>query len=272
MKARLKIWVIMVLTLAVVVVYATSGVNEIDINGLKLRKLDLSSILNDRQKEANDESEEAMKGFKNGVDTTHQRLMFFGDSMTEGLFYSLDEYCQANGHKLYSATWYSATTESFANSNLLDTYIKKYHPTYFIICLGSNELFVKDLSERKKYIDKILDKIGNRPFVWISPPNWKKDTGMDSVIRKTVGDKHYFNSTRLSLQRNNDHMHPTLEASSEWMDKIAEWISKPSATAHPIIMRHPQIQYRHTFTDYYQTDFNGFSGNDNPERHRRYFK
>lgn len=271
MKGRLKIWIIMALTLAAVIAYAVSDTSEISFNGYKLSKLDISSLVADSTKFAN-EDDGNKAGFVNGVDTTHQVVLFFGDSMTSGLFYRLDDYCQANGHKLYSITWYSATTKSFAESNLLDTYIKRYHPTYYIICLGSNELFVRDLAERKKYIAKILHKIGKRPYVWVSPPNWKKDTGMDSLIMNAVGKSRFFDSSTLTLERSDDHMHPTLNASAVWMDHIAEWLNKKGATAHPILMSRPQQKYKHTFTDYYQTDFMQFIGNDNPERHRRFFK
>lgn len=144
MRARIEIWVIMILTLAATVVYAFSNGGELEIGGFKLRKIDFSGLLNNTTK-GSLKSSESDNTLSNNVDTTRQRILFFGDSMTEGLFYSLDDYCNANGHTLFSITWYSATTESFANSNILDTYIRLYHPTYFIICLGSNELFVRDL-------------------------------------------------------------------------------------------------------------------------------
>ena len=149
MQDRLKIWAILVLTLVAAIIYAVSGSNELTVNGFKFKKLDLSQLMHDTTTVADtpDRDNGASR-----VDTTRQTVLFFGDSMTSGLFYRLDEYCQANGHKLYSITWFSATTQSFAESNLLDTYIQRYHPTFFIICLGSNELFVRDLADRKQYI------------------------------------------------------------------------------------------------------------------------
>ncbi len=271
MRARIEIWGIMILTLAATVVYAFSNGGKLEIGGFKLRKIDFSGLLNNTTKGSLKPSE-SDNTLSNNVDTTRQRILFFGDSMTEGLFYSLDDYCNANGHTLFSITWYSATTESFANSNILDTYIRLYHPTYFIICLGSNELFVRDLPDRKRYIQAILRKLGNRPHVWISPPNWTKDTGMDAIIRQSVGDKRFFNSSTLTLQRSDDHIHPTIEASAQWMKHIADWLQSPGKTAHPIILRRPTKKTKHTFTDYYQTDFKKFEGSDNPERHRHFFR
>ena len=60
----------------------------------------------------------------------------------------------------------------------LDYYLQQVKPTYVVICLCSNELFVRDLDQREEYIKTIISKIGNVPFVWISPPNWKDDTGI----------------------------------------------------------------------------------------------
>ena len=271
MRARFEIWVIMVLTIAATFIYAFSDGSEWEINGFKLRKLNVNGLADSSEKEPQEQPEDN-NSIKNSVDSTRQRIMLFGDSMTEGLFYSLDDYCQENGHTLYSATWYSATTESFAKSNILDTYVRLYHPTYFSICLGSNELFVKDLTERKRYIQDILKKLGNRPYVWISPPNWTKDTGMDSIIRQTVGVKRFFNSSDLTLKRSDDHIHPTVEASAQWMKHIAGWMQSTGKTAHPILMRDPTRSFKHRFTDYYQTDFKEFNGNDNPERHRHFFR
>lgn len=269
MQDRLKIWAILALTLTAAIVYAVSGSNELTVNGFKFKKLDLSQLMRDTTTDAGVPDSDASVS---RVDSSRQTFLFFGDSMTSGLFYRLDEYCQANGHKLYSITWFSATTQSFAESNLLDTYIQRYHPTFFIICLGSNELFVRDLADRKQYISGILRKIGHKPYVWISPPNWKKDTGMDSTILAAVGRKRFFDSSALTLERSNDHIHPTISASYTWMDCVAQWMGTAGETAHPIVMHRPEKKYRHTFTDYYQTTFSGFTGTDNPERHRRYFK
>lgn len=259
------------MSLVAVIGYALYGGKGMTNDDGLLRKLDLSFFCQN-----SDEDAKGGNGKDNGqanvVDSTKQTFLFFGDSMTEGLFYRLDDYCQANGHKLYSLTWYSATTESFSKSNVLDTYIKLYHPSYFIVCLGSNELFVKDLAQRKRYIAEILKKFGDKPYVWISPPNWKKDSGMDSLIMEAVGKKRFFNSSLLELERSSDHMHPTLNASAAWMDRIAQWISDPKSTAHAVVMDKPDRKHKHSFADYYQTNFKGFTGKDNPERHRRYYR
>lgn len=270
MRERLKVWLILFLVAVAAIVYAIIP-QTITIGKFKLAKLNLSAlhIGNVINSDSIPDEDTTKKGFVNGVDTTHQVVLFFGDSMTSGICQRLDDYCHANGHKLYTITWYSSTTEKFANTNTLDTYIRLYHPTYFIVCLGSNELFVRDIPTRREYIKDIISKFGGKPFVWVSPPNWKRDTGIDSLIHSCVGDKRFFNSSRLNLDRASDHIHPTISGSAKWADAIAAWLRNSKLTAHPITMSAPKVHYSSSY-DVYTPMFNGFTGNDNPVRHRHF--
>ena len=89
--------------------------------------------------------------------------------MVEGLSRRLGDYSAENGHTLYTVIWYSSSTERWGTTHTLEYYMHKYKPTYVIICLGSNELFVNDLENRAQYVREIVKKLGNTPFVWISP-------------------------------------------------------------------------------------------------------
>ncbi|MBQ5393106.1 MAG: hypothetical protein IIU52_04670 [Bacteroidaceae bacterium] len=111
-----------------------------------------------------------------------------------------------------------------------------------MVSLGGNELRVKDLEARSQNIRKIQDALKDRPTVWIAPPSWIKNPTITGVIRETVGEKRYFDSTRLKFNRGSDNMHPTFGSASRWMDSIAVWLSSPQ-TAHPIRMNPPQQKY-----------------------------
>ena len=119
------------------------------------------------------------------VDTMPQRILFIGDSMLEGLARRFYDYAAKNGHDLHTVLWYSSNSERWAKTRTLDYYLEHVKPTYVVICLCSNELFVRDMDNRDQYIKTILSKIGNVPYVWISPPNWKDDTGINEVIIKS---------------------------------------------------------------------------------------
>lgn len=281
---RTKALLIMLIVTVAVVVYA--AIPQYITNGnFKLRKLNLGSLSpdtllyshnqspSDTSKVVQQSARKAAadkKGYVGGVDTTRHVVLFFGDSMTSGLSLRLDDYCHANGHSLYCVTWNSSSTKKYAESNVIDTYIRLYHPTYIIICLGSNELFVHDVDSRERYVRGVISKLGDRPFVWISPPNWKPDTGMNALIRKCVGRGRYFDSTHLTLERGSDHIHPTAKGAAKWMDVVAQWIADPKQNAHPILMRKPSRPYYSRFYDIYGTDFTGFANGDSPERHRHY--
>lgn len=284
MNDRSKVLLIMLIVTVAIVVYAAVPQYITDGNFM-LRKLNLGNLSPDTLlysiRQASSDTTKAKPqpdempgvdrtGYVGGVDTTRHVVLFFGDSMTSGLSLRLDDYCHENGHSLYCVTWNSSSTKKYAESNIIDTYIRLYHPTYIIICLGSNELFVHDVAGREQYVRGVVNKLGCRPFVWISPPNWKPDTGMNALIRKCVGRGRYFDSTHLTLERGSDHIHPTAKGAAKWMDLIAAWIADPRQNDHPILMNKPRRPYYSRYYDIYGTDFTGFSTGDSPERHRHY--
>lgn len=177
------------------------------------------------------------------LDTCGKRILFFGDSMIEGLAMRFADYADENGHKLYSVCWYGSSTLGWAsNLDTLQSFLNWSQADYVVVSLGGNELRVKDLEARSQNIRKIQDALKDRPTVWIAPPSWIKNPTITGVIRETVGEKRYFDSTRLKFNRGSDNMHPTFGSASRWMDSIAVWLSSPQ-TAHPIRMNPPQQKY-----------------------------
>lgn len=176
------------------------------------------------------------------LDTASQRILFFGDSMLEGLSKRFSDYAEKNGHYLKSVIWYSSSTKVWSSHlDTLSHFMRQVEPSFIVVCCGSNELFVRDLDKRDKYIKDIIKHIGKTPYVWIGPPNWKPDTGIDSLILANVGPKRYFDSSKLPLERKKDHMHPTWAAAASWMDTVAVWMSDPKQTLHPIKMEYPEF-------------------------------
>ena len=100
------------------------------------------------------------------VDTAAQTILFIGDSMLEGLGPRLAAYASHNGHTLYNVVWYSSTSEVWGRSDKLQSYIRRLHPTYVIVCLGANELFVPRIAERRReYVEKIIADIDTLPYL-----------------------------------------------------------------------------------------------------------
>lgn len=180
------------------------------------------------------------------VDTSSQRILFFGDSMLEGLSRRMCDYTMENGHELTSVIWYSSSTKLWAETDTLQHFLRMVKPTYVVICLGSNELFVRDLAKRDVYIQKIIKKLGKLPYCWISPPNWKEDTGINDMIIKNVGMDRYFDSRYLTLARGKDKVHPTFTAAEGWMDSVAVWMRSPKC-ASPILMNKPTVDRKRKY-------------------------
>jgi len=194
--------------------------------------------------------EEPIKEIKvHKPDLTKYRIMIFGDSMLEWLAKRLCDYTLENGYDLSSIIWYSSSTKLWATTDTLQYFLNRIKPDYVILCLGSNELFVRDLAKREKYIATIVERIGDRPFLWIGPPNWKKDTGINDLIRKGVGEGRFFDSRDLELDRAEDNMHPSRSAAALWMDTIANWLNS-SAARHPLKMDRPTQTRRRVYHQY----------------------
>lgn len=260
MTARVKTLILLFVALAAVLAYAFSpydfsndgnGLRKVSLKALEAPKPSPKVTALAQQKAA------PPKPKQQQPDTCKQTFLFFGDSMLEGLTRRFDDYAGANGHTLHTVIWYSSVSEKWAKTKTLEHYINKYHPTFIVVCLCSNELFVRDLDVRDKYIATIVQKIGNIPFVWISPPNWKDDTGINELIIKHVGKERYFDSRHLTLERGKDHAHPTFSAAAHWFDLVAKWMSSKE-TAHPIIMKAPdKNNYRAASVEVLQPSFEG---------------
>lgn len=180
------------------------------------------------------------KSKKVEMDTTSKTILFIGDSMVECLFPRMSAYAKKNGHKLYTVVWYSSTTEVYGTRTTLKDYINKYKPDYILFSLGGNELFIRDIREnRQKYVDELIRQMGNIPYIWIGPPNWKDDTGINDMIRESVPEGCFYLSYTPDqhYNRKKDGAHPKADSSILWMDRICKWIMTKSA--HPIRLEAP---------------------------------
>jgi hypothetical protein len=171
-------------------------------------------------------------------DTTVKTILLFGDSMLEGLSPRLAAYCEKNGYSLYTVIWYSSTSVSWGSTERLASYIRRLKPDFIFACLGANELFVSNITtKRQRYIRRIVSTIGDIPFVWIGPPNWKQDTGINDLIAANVPSGCYFKTKGMSFERKKDGAHPTAESAYKWVDSVARWM--PQHGAHPIRLNLP---------------------------------
>lgn len=243
-KGYLGVWLI--LTLSFLLFCLTSGFDTINVCGVEIKSSNMLDCIN---KKSVDDNEQHMSAevdsveikfdeFPNPVDSTAQNILFIGDSMLEGLSPRLAAYAQENGHKMNTVIWYSSTSNVWGECDTLKTFIKRFKPTYIFICLGANELFVKDIKQKRdKYVKSILSQIGEIPYLWIGPPNWKQDTGINDLISANTKPGCFFLSNGMDFNRAKDGAHPTRSSAVLWMDSVIRWM--PNNSAHPILLNTP---------------------------------
>ncbi len=210
--------------------------------GLKKGKFNETLFASDKEEVTNKDTvaTQDKKPNKNEMDTTKKTILFIGDSMVECLFPRMSAYAKKNGHTFYAVVWYSATTEVYGTRTTVKEYIDKYHPDYILFSLGGNELFIRDIKEnRQKYVDEIIRQFGDIPYIWIGPPNWKPDTGINDMIKSSVPEGCFYLSYTPDqhYDRKKDGAHPTAASSNQWMDRICKWIMTESA--HRIRLEKP---------------------------------
>lgn len=244
-KNYIGLWLLLFVAFAAFAVAST--LDEIKIGPLELK----SSKIADRllQEHALDEAVDSVIAAETAtagdqtktpapLDTASKVILFIGDSMLEGLSPRMADYAAANGHTLYTVMWYSSTSERWGSSDKLRGYIDRLHPDYVFICLGANELFVKDIKEKRDgFVRNIISDIGVIPYVWIGPPNWKPDTGINELIAANAAEGGYFKSDGMHFDRTKDGAHPTRSSAALWLDSVARWM--PLHAAHPIKMADP---------------------------------
>ena len=79
---------------------------------------------------------------------------------------------------------------------------------------------------------KILADIDTIPFLWIGPPNWRDDTGINDLISSHTPRGTFFLSNGMTFERAKDGAHPTRPSAAAWLDSVIRWM--PANALHPI--------------------------------------
>lgn len=109
--------------------------------------------------------------------------------MTDGLGHIFVDYAAENDYELHTVVWYGSRTDHWAKRGDLEYHINRVHPTFIVLCLGTNDLGFYDFNRRQQWINDIINKVGDIPFVWIGPLPWAKIRNRDlvGIIRNSVG-------------------------------------------------------------------------------------
>lgn len=231
-KGYIALWLLLAVSLIVVIIVAFS--DDISIGSYTVKKAPLADILLENNEETGINAvltDSALNvADQHAIDSLPQRLFIFGDSMTHNLSLRLAQYAKQNGHEINAVNWDSSNTKIWADCDTLEFFIKKFKPTQIFIALGSNELVLPKPELRRPQIKRILSIIDTIPYIWIGPPNWKDDTGINEIIASECKPGSFFLSNGMSFERGKDKIHPTRKSAFLWMDSIVRWL--PNST-HP---------------------------------------
>ena len=178
-----------------------------------------------------------------------RRILLWGDSMAGVLNDAFRDYAAANGYDVCTATWISSTLKQWAQTDRLEGFLRRFKPDFLVIVLGANDWGVVDFKNQAHYLDIILKKVGNIPYVWIGPANWRADKGINKLIQRTVGERLYFDSSHLRISRRADGIHPNEAGAKYWMNRIAPWLGS-SARPIPLRMSKPTKSAANKRTNY----------------------
>lgn len=157
------------------------------------------------------------------TDTTKTRVLLFGDSELDHMRVPVYNYCKNNNCELVaSITWYGSTTVKWGEGDTLQKYLDLYKPDFVICILGLNELFIPNVEPRRESVRNIVSTIraSGAKYYWVGPAAWKQDQGICSMLQEEL-DSLCFPSERLTLERANDHRHPSRDGSKVWFDSVA---------------------------------------------------
>jgi hypothetical protein len=124
----------------------------------------------------------------------------------------------------YTVTW----------AGKMELVVANTQPDLVIINLGANEMSNTDPPTHANAVRRIVKYIGDRPCVWVSPPSWRKDTGILDVIRQNTAPCRFFDSdehVKEPIPRQSDKIHPNSEGGAIWAAAFWKWLQEERAPA-----------------------------------------
>ncbi len=155
-------------------------------------------------------------------------VLHIGDSMAGALGVALNaELKQRNvrGVLRYKQATFIPT---WAWSKELPLYLAQFNPDLVVITLGTNEVKMIDPTIRAPTIRHLVERLGGRPCVWITPPLWAGQTAMYRVIRDNIAPCRYMDTEQVypNMPRVKDKIHPSIGARKIWAERVVQWLAK----------------------------------------------
>jgi hypothetical protein len=119
------------------------------------------------------------------------------------------------GGKFVHESWASSTVKTWSESPRLANFLFTNRPDVIFFVVGANETHyvAPDLVHN---IKAIVAQISTKPCVILGPPIWDWQAGIVDILRANAGRCAFIDSTHMTLKRQKDGMHPSLEGGATW--------------------------------------------------------
>jgi lysophospholipase L1-like esterase len=153
-------------------------------------------------------------------------VLHVGDSFAGSLGVPLAQRLKARGLRTVLEYQTSSYVPTWASSKELPQYVSRYNPDLVIITLGANEFELANPDQRAASVRRLVNHLGGRPCVWVTPPRWKQDTGILAVIHANLKPCRFLDSDTIvpDLERKQDKIHPSDAGRERWADAVLAWL------------------------------------------------
>jgi lysophospholipase L1-like esterase len=177
-------------------------------------------------------------------------VLHIGDSFVNAsLQQNLGPKIRASGANYVVDSTTATYTTTWASDADLEKWLAK-RPALVLVTLGANEADMPDPTEHANAIQRLVHKIAaaQASCVWITPPMWKKDSGILQVIHDHSTPCLFFDSDAVTGglsagERQRDHIHPNERGGARWSAALWQWLvdhrdeSKPGWAMVPFEVR-----------------------------------
>ncbi len=159
-------------------------------------------------------------------------VLHIGDSFTEaGLQQNLRRRFQATGSTYIVDARTATYTTSWVDDPVLADWLAR-RPSLVLVTLGANEVDMPVPGAHARAVETISRAIGRSgaSCVWISPPTWKKDTGILQVIHDHCAPCLFADSDAIfgglaPDERQPDGIHPNRRGGARWAAAFWGWLT-----------------------------------------------
>jgi len=129
-----------------------------------------------------------------------------------------------------------ATTATYTTTWVGDPDLEKWlarRPSLVLVTLGANEVDMPVPEEHAVAVEQLVRKIAaaSTSCVWITPPMWKRDSGILRVIHDHAAPCLFFDSDAVlggltAEERQRDRIHPNERGGARWTAAFWGWLQE----------------------------------------------